>query len=43
LKDHPFEFLDSIAAAKAIITDNTDQYFEKVPVLDMSIQMKRPV
>jgi hypothetical protein len=43
IKDHPFEFLDSIAASNAIITDNTDQYFEKVTVLDMSIQMKRPV
>ncbi len=43
VEDYPFDFLDSTAAAKAIITDTSDLYFERVTPIDMSIQMKRPM
>lgn len=34
-------FLDSLSAASAIVDDDTEGFFEKINVLDMSIQMKR--
>lgn len=43
VEDYPFEFLDSTEAAKAIISDTSDHFFERVTSLDMSIQMKRPM
>ena len=43
VQEYPFEFLDSIAASTAIITDHTNHYFDKATPLDMSIQMKRPL
>lgn len=34
-------FLDSIPAAKAIIQDEVDNFFEHIQIVDMAIQMKR--
>ncbi len=43
IQEYPFEFLDSMEASTAIITDHKNHYFDKVTPLDMSIQMKRPL
>ncbi len=40
---HTLALLDSAKAARAISTDKTDQFFERVTPAEMSIQMKRPL
>ncbi len=39
---HKIVFLDSLKASKAIVKDEKEGFFEKITIIDMSIQMKRP-
>ena len=39
--DHKLIILDSISAAKAIVIDDYEQFFEKISTLDMQIQSKK--
>ncbi len=40
---HQVVFLDSLAAADAIIKDDKERFFDQIGLLDMSIQMKKPL
>ncbi|MFZ4544874.1 MAG: hypothetical protein ACOYOA_12550 [Saprospiraceae bacterium] len=40
-KTHSIVLCDSVKASELIITDNTDQIFDKITVTDMLVQMKR--
>lgn len=40
---HVLLLLDSADAAQTIVTDKTDQFFERVTAAEMSIQMKQPL
>lgn len=41
--DHTLVFLDSAQAARAILLDTTDAYFERVRVRDIALQLGTPV
>lgn len=42
-KKHSVFFLDSLTATQAIVTDQEDQFFEEIQVLDMALQMGKTV
>lgn len=40
---HKIAFLDSLAAANAIVDDDKEGYFDRVTLIDMSVQLKKKI